>query len=82
MRGIKLAKLNFDPHLTIGKKLSSNQFLAAIETFSKKQYQKKFLCTHLTLLRHSYDYRNEREFWMKVSEIPLRKPLMDVDIAA
>ena len=71
MKGIDLAKPTFDPHLTIGKKLSSHQFPFAIEGFAGKQYRKNFFCTHLTLLKRSYDYRNEREFWMKAREIPL-----------
>lgn len=79
VKGVDLAKSTFDPHLTIGKKLSSHQFPFAIEEFAGKQYEKNFFCTHLTLLKRSYDYRNEREFWMKVREIPLsqtpeRKP--------
>jgi len=71
MKGIDLAKLNFDPYLTIEKKLPSHQFPLVSKEFSGKPYRKKFFCNQLTLLKRSYDYRNEREYWMKAREIPL-----------
>lgn len=71
IKGIRIRKNTFNPHVTIGKNLSQVQFKSAVETFAIKSCKKHFLCNHLTLLRRVYDYRNDKEYWMKVEDIPL-----------
>ena len=71
IKGIRIVKNTFNPHVTIGKNLSPVHFRPAVEKFAVKSYKKPFICNHLTLLSRAYDYRNEKEYWMKVADIPL-----------
>lgn len=72
MKGMKgNFKSSLNPHVTIGKNLSHYQFSLSVEEFLTNQYEKNFICSHLTLLKSCFDHRHERDYWVKVWEFPL-----------
>ena len=64
----------FLPHMTIGRMVSSMQYLRAVQTYEEKKYTNNFRVFHLTILKRKAPFR----VWEKLIDIPIGNPVQEL----